>query len=111
MNVIEVNAVTSPAEAETQSWWSHIEKCKSSGLSQARYCREQNLKYHTFLYWRKKLSVPCSTSESGADFVEIGCPAESSSSLRIWVGDLCVEVNENFSIPLLSRVVAALRRL
>jgi hypothetical protein len=37
-------------------WNHHLEMQKSSGLSQAKYCRENGLNYTGFLYWQRKKS-------------------------------------------------------
>ena len=39
-------------------WEHHIKQWQSSGLSQAAYCRNHQLKAHRFYYWRQKLPVP-----------------------------------------------------
>jgi len=39
------------AENKREHWQKHIERCKSSGISQHKYCRENSLKYSTFKYW------------------------------------------------------------
>jgi hypothetical protein len=45
--------------AETESpaayWESQIEAWRDSGVSQAEYCKANNLRYSRFLYWRRKL--------------------------------------------------------
>ena len=36
-------------------WQRHVEKWKASGLSQAEYCRKNNLRSRGFGYWKRKL--------------------------------------------------------
>jgi len=36
-------------------WQSHINTCRSSGLTQTDYCRERGLAISTFHRWQKKL--------------------------------------------------------
>ncbi len=38
-------------------WRLHIEQWQASGLSQARYCREQELVTHQFRYWKHQFQV------------------------------------------------------
>jgi hypothetical protein len=40
-----------------QKWRQHIEEWRNSGLSQQAFCRDRNLSYHQFHYWRKKLAL------------------------------------------------------
>lgn len=39
-------------------WQQHITAWQTSGQSGAAFCREQNLSYHRFCYWRQKLAPP-----------------------------------------------------
>lgn len=44
-------------------WQSHLDGWRKSGLSQAAYCRQHNLKYVNFRKWKERLSTyPTSTS-------------------------------------------------
>ena len=44
-----------------QYWQEQLEQCQALALSGAAYCKQHNLSYYKFVYWRKKLS------ENGAD--------------------------------------------
>jgi hypothetical protein len=46
----------SATQALSQQWRQHIENWRNSGLSQQAFCRNRNLSYHKFHYWRKKLA-------------------------------------------------------
>jgi hypothetical protein len=46
----------SATQAPPQQWRQHIEDWRNSGLSQQAFCRDRNLSYHKFHYWRKKLA-------------------------------------------------------
>ena len=48
------NKSTTPVHA--QQWRQYIEQWRNSGLSQQAFCRDRNLGYHQFHYWRKKLA-------------------------------------------------------
>lgn len=37
-------------------WKDHIQTFRDSGLSKARYCRNNELTYHQFIYWVAKFS-------------------------------------------------------
>jgi hypothetical protein len=45
----------SATQARSQTWRQHIEDWHNSGLSQQAFCRDRNLSYPQFHYWRKKL--------------------------------------------------------
>jgi len=39
-------------------WQHHIDSWKTSGLSRAKFCRENDLNYSVFNYWHAKLIEP-----------------------------------------------------
>ena len=39
-------------------WQNHMQAWESGSLSQRDYCQTQDLKFHTFQYWRSRLSKP-----------------------------------------------------
>ena len=41
-----------------QFWEDHVQAWEHSGLTQAEYCRQNNLKNHRWWYWRKRISHP-----------------------------------------------------
>jgi len=40
-----------------QFWQNHLAQWQSSGISQAKYCRQHTLASHQFSYWKRKLSA------------------------------------------------------
>jgi len=47
---------TPQADARSVHWQHHIDGWQASGLSGANYCRQHQLTYHCFIYWRRKFS-------------------------------------------------------
>ena len=43
-------------ESLSTIWGEHIKRWQKTDLSQSTYCHEQDLNYHRFTYWRRKLS-------------------------------------------------------
>lgn len=43
--------------SRTASWQQHINTWKNSGLSGPKFCQVNNLIYHRFAYWHKKLAI------------------------------------------------------
>jgi len=58
-------------------WKQELENWKSSGLSQAEYCRQNELKFHRFVYWRKRV-LP---DQTGACLVEVPIPNVASHNI------------------------------
>ena len=55
-------------------WQAHINQWASSAQTQARYCRENNLKQHQFAYWRSKLKADSDTKTSAISTVSAFVP-------------------------------------
>ncbi|MFT4729042.1 MAG: hypothetical protein ACI9UN_003556 [Granulosicoccus sp.] len=48
---------SSDAARNSQEYWqAHIEACKDQSSSKAKYCRNNELTYHCFIYWHAKFS-------------------------------------------------------
>jgi hypothetical protein len=41
---------------KSQFWQDHITAWQGNGLSQAAYCKQHEIKFHNFAYWRNRLS-------------------------------------------------------
>jgi hypothetical protein len=41
---------------KAQFWQDHITAWQGSGLSQVAYCKQHEIKFHNFAYWRNRLS-------------------------------------------------------
>lgn len=52
------------SKGERQGFWKeHVQACQRSKLSKARYCRDNDLIYHQFIYWATKCSdAPAASS-------------------------------------------------
>ena len=98
-----------------QYWQEQIQGWKQSGISQAGYCRSQNLNLKTFSYWRRKLrqgEMPVKLVQVQADEVFTGRISESRpAALKLIVDDrFAIEVSDGFNPDTLGRVVETLRR-
>lgn len=100
-------------------WRQHIEGWRQSGLSQQDYCQSNDIALATFGYWRRKLK------KSEADkprfyplIVSAQAPSETTactthSSLRLVLDGnrFAIEIGEQFSPPVLQRLVTTLEQL
>ena len=100
-------------EQKRTCWKRHLDRWRTSGLTQIEYCRRHQLKAHQFTYWKKRLAP----ADDGITFVPVDIrsrgrqlAAAASSSLRLIVdGDLQIEVTADFDPQLLRRLIASLR--
>ncbi|HOE76571.1 MAG: hypothetical protein GYA67_14105 [Smithella sp.] len=90
-------------------WRDVIETQKTSGLSIAAYCRNQQIRSNDFYAWRRRISKR-QTARQG--FLELSPSVISSSDtgFRIILGNLCIEVQRHFDPATLRTVVACLSR-
>ena len=78
-------------EQKKIDWPAHIARWKESGLTQAEYCRQNELRLHAFGYWKRKYA---GNESEGPSFVALGAPTPPLIELRIHKG-LRVEVRLN----------------
>jgi hypothetical protein len=94
-------------------WKRHIDSWQASGLSQVKYCRQNDLKDHLFVYWKKRIVKP----EAAAKFISLnlGSVSEKRATqpacpLRLVVSDrFAIEVNPGFDPHLLRQLIIAIR--
>ena len=97
-------------------WQNHIAQWQSSGLSQAKYCRQNKLASHQLSYWKCKLlantlTVPPVT-QSGFARVQIAeaspTSVASDLSLHFRDGTQLLGITEE-TLPLIRQLVEILR--
>lgn len=104
-----------------KEWEFHVMAWKRSGMTQKKYCQHANINYWTFKDWRKKIKKEKSPAKStSVNLVQLDistCNPKASSvnhpstqsSIRFWVNDFCVEVDNHFSSETLSQLIEVLR--
>jgi hypothetical protein len=88
-------------------WQRHIDQWRTSGLTQAEYCRRHSIAKHQWGYWRKRLS----SDPHPAVLVPVSVPGSSSpgSPLRVIIDSrFRIEVHPGFDPATLIEVVACL---
>jgi len=92
----------------------HIRRWRSSGLTQAEYCRRNKLKWSTFHYWRKRLE----TSATAVTLVQVpfglngdGSGPSGQGLTLVLGGRYKVEIGDNFNATTLARLVDTLGQL
>ena len=97
-------------QEKRRHWKEHIDAWSSSGKTQTAYCREHDLSFHRFQYWKKRLHQP-----SGPGFIEL-CPGpgdrqKSPAPLRLMIGGCQVAVERDFDPVALQQLIGVLSRL
>jgi len=110
---------TAELEALRRYWKEQIENWQKSGLSQSEFCRRHNLKFHRFVYWRKKLIRPA-TRTCPPGIVELpfriaatGLVPEPLKPVRLAVGagNYLIEVERDFDPIALRQLIHVLDQI
>jgi len=100
-------------EQKRKHWKQHIERWRSSQVTQTAYCQQHELSSHQFTYWKKRFVQ----TETGITFVPLKIRRSLTSTmkaapLRVIVdGDLQIEIGPDFDAQLLRRLITALRSM
>ena len=99
----------------TKKWQAHLAAQAKSGLSRSEYCRRQEISYHAFGYWRRKLSK---TGGNNVALVPITIQAMPAARLidydgaadltLVLPGNISIAVGDNFSGATLARLLKVL---
>jgi hypothetical protein len=107
------NSRQAEREEKQRFWKQHIEDWKSSNQTQAGYCRQYELSYDQFIYWKRKFR-----RDSKSSFIELKLPPVTppkmippTSSLKVSVSRFQIAVEQGFDPEVLGRLVYALERL
>ena len=100
-------------EEKRRFWKQHIEGWRLSNQTQAGYCRQHELSYDQFIYWKRRFRKDFKSS-----FIELKLPPVKlpkmippTSSLRISVSRFQIAVDSGFDPEVLGRLVYTLERL
>jgi hypothetical protein len=90
----------------------HMSRWRSSGLTQAEYCRRNGLKWSTFHYWRKRIQ----DSSTAVTLVQVPVSRHMScqpvQELALILGNRYrVEIGDKFNPSTLAKLVDTLERM
>ena len=93
-------------EKKHNLWERRLQEWEASSQSGKRWCKEQNITYATFNYWKSKLK---SSVQEGIVFEELKESSPSAIELR-W-GEAHIYLSEDFDIATLEKCLLVLRRV
>ena len=103
--------------ANRKCWINHLKKWKAGGLTQAEYCRQNELSDKSFYYWKRRFEI----KNKSISFVKLPDLSDlqnkhknihSNNSLKVLIGnELQIELNDNFNPETLKKAVQALRSI
>ena len=96
-------------------WKQHIASWQETGLTQAEYCRRNNLKHHQLVYWKKRF-LKTETDVSFVplkleDLLDIPAQPDQASLWLVINEQFKIEIRAGFDALLLRQVIVALRGL
>jgi len=96
-------------------WKQHIDSWQQTGLTQAEYCRQHNLKHHQLVYWRKRF-LKTETDVSFVplqleDLLDLPARQDQASLTLIINNQFKVDIRAGFDAHLLRQLIFALRGL
>ena len=94
---------------DSKFWSAHVEKWQNSGLTQAEYCRQNNLREKSLTYWKGKMAR---TSEE-IRFVPVPFvnppPVSKGSAIKVLVSErYVIEVVDGFTPSTLKQIIRVL---
>ncbi len=105
--------LTSPDDKQ-RFWSDRIAAWKDSGLSQQKYCDQEQLTYTTFVYWRGRLKqLADDGSNSGkVNFIPLMFKQERDAKLTLQInGRHGVDIRPGFDPALLGQVIRAVQQV
>jgi len=100
-----------PSPKKKAEWAERIENWRASGQSITAWCRENNVTYFSFLYWRKRLDPSWKAEkEKQASFVQL-TDESTDTGIAVSVGSCSIRLSRGFDEASLAKCVDVLRRL
>ena len=108
--------VSAETPEKNRFWKEHIERYHACDLNQTQYCRKHQLKFHQFVYWKKKFSKP---EQASVSLVEVSLPRlfqlprqNHPAALKVDLGhQYKVEVNPGFDPTTLKQLIVTIESL
>lgn len=96
-------------EEKKRLWQEKMQAQRTSGLSMARWCREQQINYNAFLYWNERLTLekPQITRES---FQEL-CEIKTDPGIAIECRGMKIILSKSFDAAVLVQCLHILKTL
>ena len=94
---------------QKQEWLDRIEGWRSSNKSAASWCREKEIDYNKFLYWKGRF-FPEATNLKTA-FLELPEDKTNSSGIVIEYQDYRIQLSKQFDHSILRSLLIFLRKL
>jgi hypothetical protein len=99
------------AITKSQRWKDRIEQWQTSGKSITSWCKDNNISYNTFLYWRKRLDIgkEHSSQKQSSTFIELQDGGLAFSGIELQIEGISLHIYQQFDEATLIRCLRLLR--
>ena len=97
------------ARPSIEVWQQRISEWRKTGISIAEWCRENQIVYHQFIYWKGRLQ-PAKTNSSSL-FTELQDDTPQNSGIVIEVAQARIHLTQKFDPYELKRCIQMLREI
>lgn len=100
---------------QENDWKIKIEECAKSGMSQTKWCSENNINYKTFSGWKTRLNKGTEVKESSSNWILVK-PEEpkeliKNEAIKISIGKSVIETTHNFDENHFEKIARILMKL
>jgi len=99
------------SESERAAWNKQVQDWRESGQSIAAWCRQHDLAYHAFFYWRKRFAPETIATHSTPrkEFFELEDPGTEETGVHVECSGVRISLDRNFDEGCFLRCMRALR--
>lgn len=91
-----------------KKWIARMQDWHNSGLSGAAWCKEKEIAYHQFTYWKSRIDQSADQKLGPHSFVEIDDHPESSG-IEVILANASIHLSKDFDSLTFLRCLQALR--
>lgn len=101
-----------PKEAHRELWKKYVAEWESSGKSCKQWTKDNNLSYHSLLYWRQKYAKTSPTPPTAQKtFIELQDQAPASCGVVLEIAGVMVRLEQSFDPATLTACIQLLKKL
>ena len=96
---------------QRQEWIDKVENWRSSNKSAAAWCRENDVDYDKFIYWKCRFFPKNAVKSIGSKFLEFTEEKTNSTGITIEYQGFRIQLSKQLDLSALQSLLAVMRRL
>ncbi len=101
----------SSSEEKRRHWAENILQQQKSGQNIHRWCRENNISYTAFFYWKERLGNSSHKPISRSDFTELSSASSNDPGLTLEYQGIRIVLSKDFDVAVLGKCLRVLRSI